>query len=330
MIPAELPHRTLALRPESRVLLAGSCFAEHIGGRMARSGLRAEVNPFGVLYNPESLRRMLLALLDGRFDDAELFEGAEGAWHSWLHSGAFSAPSRDECLARVAARFEGAATALRKADVLFLTFGTSVVYFLPDGRVAGNCHKQPARMFTERRLEVEEILAAWHPLLARLEAELPALQVVFTISPYRYLKYGLHGSQLAKAVLLLAVDALCRSHESCLYFPAYEMVTDELRDYRFYEADMAHPSSQAVDYVWERLGDWAFTPALRELIAACSRVRRDAGHRPLHPGSGEHERFLAQAAQRREELCRRYPWLTRQFEEGEVTDLHAARVAGNT
>ena len=308
-ITAELPADGPHLRPESRVMLMGSCFAEHVGRRMAGAGLRAEVNPFGVLYNPESLRLGLTALLDGLPGDDVFFEGRDGLWHSWLHSGAFSAPTREACRRAVTDRLTAAARALRQADVLFVTFGTADVYTLADGRPVANCHKEPAATFRRRRLAVDEIVDGWLRLIGRLRAARAGLQVVLTVSPYRYAKLGLHGSQLTKAVLLLATDGICRGAEGCFYFPAYEIVTDELRDYRFYDRDMLHPSAQAVDYVWERLGSWCFTPSMHAFLAECEALDRRLTHRPLHPGSAAHLDFLHETARRLERLAAELPRL---------------------
>lgn len=308
-IKTELPAEGPRLRPESRLMLLGSCFAENVGRRMAGAGMRAEVNPFGVLYNPESLRLALTALLDGLPGDDVFFEGRDGLWHSWLHSGAFSAPTREACRRVVAERLDAAARALRQTDVLFVTFGTADVYTLADGRPVANCHREPPATFGLRRLTVDETVAAWIPLLARLREANGKLQVVMTVSPYRYAKLGLHGSQLTKAVLLLATDEICRQAGECFYFPAYEIVTDELRDYRFYDRDMLHPSAQAVDYVWERLAGWCFEPSLLSFMAEREALDRDLSHRPLHPGSAAHLQFLRAASARLERLAENRPWL---------------------
>ena len=298
-IKTELPAEGPRLRPESRVMLMGSCFAEHVGLRMAGAGLRAEVNPFGVLYNPESLRMALTTLLDGLPSEGVFFEGRDGLWHSWLHSGAFSAPSREACRRAVTERLDAAARALGTADVLFVTFGTADVYTLADGRTVANCHKQPQQRFTSATLPFDALLDEGNALLNELAEQFPALQIIFTVSPYRYRKYGLHESQLSKARLLHAIDLWCAEHSNAGYFPAYEIVVDELRDYRFYAPDMLHPSDQAVDYVWERFREWAFTPLLCQYADEQGALLRDFAHRPLHPESDSARRFARQCEERK-------------------------------
>lgn len=277
---------------------------------MAECGFRVDANPFGVLYNPESIRQALLSLLDGLPDD--IYFAHDGLWHSWLHSGAFSVPSREECARTVALRHCAARRLLPGLDRLYVTFGTNRAYRLRAaggaGRVVANCHKVPRGSFVEEELTPEAVVSAWSPLLARLFAAAPALQVVFTVSPYRYAKYGFHGNQLAKSALLLAVDALCRRFEGrCHYFPAYEIVLDELRDYRFYDPDMLHPSPQAVAYVWERFAAWSFDEATHRLLREWEPLRRALLHRPFRPSSEAHSAFLRKIGDRAAAFIEKYP-----------------------
>ncbi len=298
----ELPAGGPQLSPRSRCLWIGSCFAERIGCRLPRLQTPQDipsviVNPFGVLYNPESIRLGIDTLLESAFDEKYLFRGKDDLWHSWLHNGEFSAEEKKECLSRILSRLLPAARLLRQAEVLFVTFGTSRIYELgAGGFVVGNCHREPATAFTERNLSVEEIVRTWLPLLRRLHQFNPSLQVVFTVSPYRYAKYGMHGSQLSKATLLLSADRLvCAGGKEGLpvshYFPAYEIVLDELRDYRFFGPDMLHPSETAVDYVWERFRDWTFTSEMRQCAEEWLRLENALRHRPLHPGSKSAHEF---------------------------------------
>lgn len=305
-----LPPCPTVLEPSSRVVLLGSCFAEHVGRRMAASlpAGQVDVNPFGVLYNPHSLRRALDLLLGAPFPyDEALFEGRDGLWHSWLHSGEFSAAAAAGCRSAIAARLEQAGELLRQADLLVVTFGTAVHYALADtGRVVANCHKEPSARFREVRPDVEALCQGWPETLAALRRANPRLVTLFTVSPYRYAKYGFHASQLSKAALLLAVDRLTAQAPQTAYFPAYEIVLDELRDYRFFDRDMLHPSEQAVDYVWERFRQWAFSPRLEAFATERARLRKAAAHRPLHPGSPEDRAFRSRLARQVEDFRRKW------------------------
>lgn len=300
----------LRLTPASRALMFGSCFAEHVGRRLcaALPDGHVEVNPFGVLYNPASVADALDLLLDEsrRADDA-LFCGRDGMWHSLRHAGCVSATTREVCAATVGKRLDAARKALRRADVLCATFGTARAYrHKASGIIAANCHKEPAADFEELELDVEETVSRWCALIDRLQQANGRLRLVFTVSPYRYIKYGLHGSQLTKARLLLAIDEICRRRPQALYFPAYELVVDDLRDYRFYDTDMLHPSEQAVDYVWAHFGQWAFTPELHEYAREKAAIARDDAHRPLHPDSEAARQFAKQREARRKAFAEKW------------------------
>lgn len=281
-VTTALPSSPVVLDVGSCVMTMGSCFAQHIGTRLsdALPEGQVEVNPFGVTYNPASMSRCLQLLLKGELPVGEcLFHGRDGLWHSWLHATpGFSAPTREACLNNITKRFETARERLQAVDVVMLTFGTAHVYELSDTThlTVNNCHKEPPVRFVERRLTVEEIVGLFTPVLQELRRQRPGLQVVLTVSPYRYTKLGLHGSTLSKSILHLACEALGETFDFVKYFPAYEIIIDELRDYRFYERDMLHPSAVAVDYVWERFAEWSFTPQLERYAALKSaRLKRE-------------------------------------------------------
>ena len=295
--------------PAHRLALLGSCFADYVGGRMVRSGLDVHVNPFGVLYNPSSLSAACMSwVLEGGWPDECFFESG-GAWYCWLNDSSFAAESLEACRARLEEVRRTEAARLRSLDYLFLTLGTNRCYELKDGGlVVGNCHKQPAGLFVERQMDVPEVVETLGRTLEALWEVRPSLQVVFTVSPYRYAKYGFHGSQLGKSVLLLAVDELCRRHEGrCHYFPAYEIVLDELRDYRFYADDMLHPSEAAVAYIWERFTATCFAPETRAFAGEWEAVEKALAHRPRRPDSEAHRAFLRQTMLKLERLVGKYP-----------------------
>jgi len=309
--PLDVGRAPFELSVASRVVLLGSCFAQNVGDRLRSCLPEGGVgqSAFGVLYNPASIAQALRLLLGEEEFSAEdsLFEGRDGLWHSRLHAAEFSAESREACAARVLEALERGRRELRRANVVCLTFGTNRVYRLREGgRVVANCHKEPAALFAEDSLSPADIAAEWEPLLRSLRTALPEAWVVFTVSPYIYLKYGLHGDALSKSALLLAVDALCRSCDRAAYFPAYEIVSRELRDYRFYDADMQHPSTQACDYVFARFQDWAFSDELRAFAADKIALTRAAAHRPLHPESDAARAFAADLQARREAFIEKW------------------------
>jgi hypothetical protein len=278
---------------------------------------RTEVNPFGVLYNPLSIAEALTSLLDYHpLTEDELVLFPDGGWNTWLHHSSYSLPERGEALAHINTRMERAAQMLGEADTLIITLGTAWVYRLKeDGRVVGNCHKVPEREFQRQRLSVDEIVETFVALLARLWAVNPGARVLLTVSPVRHLKDTLHGNQLSKSTLLLAVDELCsRYPEQLHYFPAYEIVIDELRDYRFYADDMAHPSSQAVEYVWQRFVEHCTDEASHLFMAEWSKVARALEHRPFRPDSEQYRQFIRQIMLKIKELKEKFPYLEVQNE----------------
>lgn len=244
-----------------------------------------------------SIAQSLSLFTDGNENIFEryLFEH-NGLWNSWLHSGEFAATTRSECLEKIVRRFTSWRKLLAKAHALIITFGTNRCYNKDiDGSAAvvANCHKVPEREFGIHDATVNEIIAAYSELLPRLFEVNNQLQVLFTVSPYRYAKYGFHGSNLSKSVLLLAVDGIIkRFSNQCFYFPSYEIVIDELRDYRFYASDMLHPSQQAVDYIFERFKDYAFTDEARTFVQEWQKIVNALNHRPYHPETKEYRAFV--------------------------------------
>lgn len=301
--PVSLPSPFPVLHPKARVISIGSCFAEHIGERMAKClpGRRFSVNPTGVVYNPVSIGLALQKTMAETFDAEEelAFEAGSGRWCHWKYSTLFHAPSRTALTDTLRQHWQKAKDVAEKADVLIVTFSTDHVYMLGDGTPVANCHKQPARLFREETADYDRTAEAWKQLTELLLDARPERHVIFTLSPYRYAKYGMHENALSKARLLLLIDRLCRTDERIRYFPAYEIITDELRDYRFYESDMLHPSEQAVDYVWERFTEWAFTPDMKTYARERQQIYRDLSHRPTDPGSAAYAAFKAQTEERK-------------------------------
>lgn len=285
----DLPLKKITLTPRNRVLLLGSCFSDEIGRRLAAEmdGGCVLINPFGTLYNPTSILQALRALQTNRLPEGHLFKGRDGRWRSWAFGGKWAADTQAECEAKTRQALQQAVAFWQQADTVFITFGTNHVYHLKaDGRSVANCHKELSSAFEERLLSIEDVVEAWQTFFRALPIATPR-RFVFTLSPYRYIKYGLHADKLSKATLLLAIDRLCSPANGdappaapCFYFPAYEIVNDELRDYRFYAPDMQHPSEQTADYIWERLKEWSFAPADFDRMRQNLKVFKATLHRP--------------------------------------------------
>lgn len=268
-----------ALNPSDRVCVLGSCFAEHIGERLARGEISTVVNPLGVHYNPLSIARTLDYLSGARqFDDDEVFEHLGLARHWDIHTRLCGA-TRAETLQSVHTALNAASAQLRTSQWLYITLGTAHVWQRGD-RVVSCCHKRPQAEFTRRLLTVSESVEALRRSVEAVRALNPALRVLVTVSPVRYLRDGLIESQRSKATLLLAAHELVDRIEA-RYFPAYELVIDDLRDYRFFERDLAHPSEFAVEYVWRALLNSACSSETRAHLVAGERATKRSRHRPL-------------------------------------------------
>ena len=261
------------IEPCEEMLFVGSCFADAIGQRFRQEAFPVTVNPFGVMYNPASI----------------------------LHT----APRLYATTSSVPPR------------VVFLTLGTNHVYRLKEtGEIVDNCEKRPAALFQEEELTVDQCADYLSQAVSVLQRLRPDVHIVFTVSPIRYRKYGYHESQLSKATLLLTMQeivshsSLFTLHSSLSYFPAYEIVMDELRDYRFYAADMLHPSDQAVEYIWERLVDTYFSQAAKDFLAEWHPLKQALAHKPFHADSPEYRTFHEQTMTKVAELQKKYPHLT--------------------
>lgn len=297
-------------RHSDSVMMMGSCFSDNMGERLRRVLMDVTVNPFGTLYNPSSIASALRRLMEGKaFDSCELFE-RDGLWHSFAHHSRFSGRDKSAVIDRINGSFWEAARRLRSADHLIVTFGTAYVYRLAEtGEVVANCHKLPAAEFLRERLPVDAIVEEWNSLLSELRRLNPGLRVTLTVSPIRHLADGAHGNRLSKAALLMAADALVSEEEACRYFPSYEIVLDELRDYRFFAADMVHPSEVAVDYVAERFREACFSEEDRKRCGECERLYRRLLHRPMSDSPEAEERFVAGTRRLAGELVGRMPYL---------------------
>ena len=294
-----------------KILLLGSCFADNIGAKFEEHYFQTTINPFGTLYNPASIAR---AVLDMGYGPSGMgLVEHNGLWHSMMHHGSYSGVDKEEVIARCEESRIQMREALQQASVVIVTFGTAWVYEY-EGEVVANCHKLPANRFVRRRLTVNEIVDMWQPILAAM----PDKHWIFTVSPIRHVKDGLHENQISKAILLQAVDRLISMSLSynlstetlhCSYFPSYEIMLDELRDYRFYAEDMVHPSAVAVDYIWQRFVETYMTTGTQQEMRILHQLWRDRHHRLLHPDSPEAEQFAEHIKTRLQQLQPRYPWL---------------------
>jgi hypothetical protein len=271
------------------LLFLGSCFADEVGGICRGLGFDALVNPFGVLYNPASIAQSVERLGSGKlFTHEDVITVGERQYCTFSHNTAFWNASETELLEQVNESLKAAHAHFLKSKWVVVSLGTSWVFRdKANGKVVSNCHKLPSRQFDKEFLSVEQSV----DYLAKMLQAYPEKQFIFTVSPLRHLKDGLHENQLSKAALLLAVDQVCKQFANAHYFPAYEILVDELRDYRFYKEDMVHPTEQAVRYIWERFIDFAIDPKEKPAMQAATELRQMLHHKPVFPESEAFRKF---------------------------------------
>ncbi len=284
---------TLKFEHQLPVLLLGSCFAEHIGAQLSQYKFSRLLNPFGILYNPFSIGNALEFLIQKKtFEEKDLIQ-ANGLWHSFDHHGHFSKSSAIETLHTINASAHEASQFLKKSKRLVLTFGTSNVFVYKNTQqIVANCHKIPNQDFDRKALSVDAILQKLSPVLEQLKTKTSDLEILLTVSPVRHSRDGLIENQRSKARLLIACEQLCKQHDFVHYFPSYEIMMDDLRDYRFYTQDMLHPNQTAIDYIWDFFGKTYFTDSTKELNLKIGHIIKASEHRAFHPNSEAHQHFI--------------------------------------
>lgn len=281
--PVETDRSKVGVSLNDKIVILGSCFADNMGQKMVDLGFDVCLNPFGTLYNPVSVCNSVARLTSGiPFSKDECVQMGAGAGLvcSFSHHTSFARRTEDEFLQVANASLKEASLRWKAASKVIITLGTAWIYeYTRSGETVSNCLKIDAKEFTRRRLSVHETAT----LLMNMIARHPEKEFMFTVSPIRHFKDGAHGNQISKSTLLLALDeVLAKFPERCEYFPAYEIVLDELRDYRFYAADMIHPSDQAVDYLWSRFVRFAMPESELPALDARRRELLRAQHRPIH------------------------------------------------
>jgi hypothetical protein len=263
-----------------QVMFIGSCFASTVGSQMDIGRMPVMINPAGAVFNPVSVCNTLDTITKGKEFIIEDLHFYDGTWLSFYHYTDFSSSDPSEVLKKINKKSLEAAGFLKNAHFLFITLGTARVYKLRKSDViVSNCHKIPAEQFESKLLTVQEIVSIWTEQLDKLHSLFPELKVIFTISPVRHWKDGAHGNQVSKSILFIAVEELLRHRTAPRYFPAYELVMDDLRDYRFYNDDMLHPSNSAINYIWEAFSGCYFDRNTLNIWKEVARVSKAYNHR---------------------------------------------------
>jgi hypothetical protein len=285
---------------QDRIFTIGSCFSDHIGNLLNQYKFDVMVNPFGIIFNPVSVLHLLQhALMGDSLSDDKIVQNYGMHYHYDLHSEITSA-DKNSLIEHIDQKLHLAGDFLKQSKVLMLTFGTAHVYRLSENKeVVANCHKMSAKLFQKELLTPEQIILAFNELYKLLP---PDTTVVLTVSPVRHIKDTLILNSVSKSVLRLACHHLSEQHTNVQYFPAYEMLLDDLRDYRFYEPDMLHPNASAINYIWEHFSHLYISNASNQFIHKWEKIKKALEHRPFNPATEEHKHFLVNTLDRLREI----------------------------
>lgn len=292
LIPDKLP---VAMQLADRLVTVGSCFAEVMGQRLADTKLATSVNPLGTLFNPVSMAKLLMLALTNGAPDEALYAQRDGLWFHYDFHSSFWAITRDELANKLLQALVNVSKVAREANWLLLTLGSAIVYrHKESGQVVANCQKMASTLFDKYLCPIGEVRTNLTDLLALLRRYNHGLQIVLTVSPVRHVRDGLTLNGASKSILRTLCAEMPTLDAQTHYFPAYELVLDDLRDYRFYEADLIHPNTQAHDYVFGKFAEAAFSPELRAFVSEWATIRQGLAHQPLHENTAAHRQFLTQ------------------------------------
>lgn len=307
ILPFALKPSKQSINIKDEIILVGSCFAEEVGLKMKERRFNALLNPHGILFNPLSISRAIDDYLGKSiYTEKDVFHANE-LWHSFNHHGAFSHTDAKHCLKHINTMIEAGNSHLKKAQWLIVTFGSAFVYkHKASGQTVGNCHKVPQTEFEKILVKASDIISLWQNQLGELKKFNPQIKVIFTVSPVRYVRDGLVENNRSKANLLESVHALVEQNSNCFYFPAYELVTDVLRDHRFYKQDLVHPNEQAIDYVWQRFTEVFCDVQTRQFLSEYEPLLKSMHHRTLHEGTETERKFREQVKEKVIKLEKKY------------------------
>ncbi|MEZ4803997.1 MAG: GSCFA domain-containing protein [Bacteroidia bacterium] len=303
-IPNELE---IKLDFKDEIIFTGSCFSDHISKRMKEEGFRTFAQPNGVVFNPISL----LESFKRTFSHCDYTEGDlifnNGYWHSAFHHGSFSEVNKTDVLKNINHRLHEFRNALKNCKFIFVTFGSSYVYqSIENKTIFANCHKLPQNLFTKNLLSVSDIFKSWEPIVKKLKEQSPGTQIIFTVSPVKHLKDGVIENNISKSTLILAIHELLKFNSNVKYFPAYELINDDLRDYRFYDSDGAHPNSDAIEYVYQKLKHSVFSSDAISFSEDMSKYNKLLKHKVQKESSDDYIKLMKHIEDSRQNLQEKY------------------------
>lgn len=294
-----IPASEQKIQPSDAVFSMGSCFAAEMAERLSIGQIRTMTNPFGTLFNPNAVNTAIAHISTGKTYTEEDLVLYQDEYLSLHHHTSFNSDNAEKTLAKINAKIKEAQQFIQQSQWAIITYGTAYVYeFLPQNILVANCHKIPQKFFKKRLLSHEELVLAMTQTIQNLHKINDKLQILFTLSPVRHTKDGFVENQLSKAKVLTAMHEVISQNKNCHYLPVYELIMDDLRDYRFYKEDLIHPNPQAVQYIWEKFGKAYFSEETKDFIQENQKIQQALQHRPQDANSPKHQDFLAQIKQR--------------------------------
>ncbi|MBK8806473.1 MAG: GSCFA domain-containing protein [Bacteroidales bacterium] len=289
-----LPKSALKIDFQDKILSLGSCFASNIADKLSSQKFSVCNNPFGVLFNPVSIKNNIQLLINNIIEpDFKIFE-YNNLWHSWFFHENFSTNTQSEIETKIQDTITSVGSYLKEAKILIITFGTAYTYSLKnEDFVVSNCHKAPTAWFKKDRLTITEIIDFYNDIILKIQDYNPEIEIIFTVSPIRHWADGAHENQLSKSILLLAIDEIIKQNAKTHYFPAYEIVLDELRDYRFYAEDMLHPNNVSINYIWELFSKSYFSEKTQKALISIEKINKSILHKPFFPTSDAYKKHIA-------------------------------------
>ena len=320
--PVDIPGYPFRMEYKHKYIAVGSCFASHIGDRLHSLKFNIAVHPCGILYNPISISRCLKLILGETKLGEDDFIFNNDLWFSWDHHGKFSNADKKELTQQINRELSKAREKIGNETIMLITLGTAHTWIIKDkARTVANCHKLPIQSFDRKRPSIDEHFNALDEVFQLLFKSHPNLKILMSVSPVRYRRDGWTESNRSKAVLHLTVERLCHKHQNVYYFPAYELIMDDLRNYRFYAEDMLHPSATAVDYVWEKMEAALMDQETQNLSKQISKVVRSLHHKPLKAGSKQTKNWLDKIQIQIDEITSNYPEIDFMAEQAQLKEL---------
>ncbi|MBO7276663.1 MAG: GSCFA domain-containing protein [Bacteroidales bacterium] len=301
--PIPISKHEINISHKDKIMLLGSCFTENIGNKLTTNGFETLINPFGILYNPISINSCLNRIIELKYLNSDSLVQVDEFWYSYEHHGKFRDENKDKLLQTINLDITNTNLFLKQTDWLIITLGTAWVFFLKENnQILGNCHKLNPQLIDKRLLSTEEIYKDTILTINKIRKINPNIKIILTVSPIRHWKQGYRENLISKSTLHIAVDQICKTTNNCSYFPAYEIVMDELRDYRFYQADMLHPSEVTVDYIWEKFSNHLFTDSTISLCKDYLKLHSMKQHKAFNPESQGYKKHLIKIANLEQEL----------------------------